>query len=147
MLIAQYDPFKEFENLREDFQYLNQVFGKLGRKEDRADMDFIPAVNTREGDDAYYVEVDLPGVEKKDISINANDNILTISGKRELEEERKEDSFYRIESSYGEFERSFTLPEGVDDEAIEAESKDGVLTIKIPKALVVDSAPKKIEIK
>ncbi len=147
MLITRYDPFKEFEDLREGLQYLNRVFGKLGRTEERMDVDFVPAVNTREGDDAYYVEVDLPGVDKKDISININDNILSISGKREIEEERKEDDFYRVESAYGEFERSFTLPEGVDIEAIEAESKDGVLTIKIPKAQVVDTAPKKIEIK
>jgi len=85
--------------------------------------------------------------EKEDISINVDDNVLTISGERKIEEERKDEEFYRVESVYGKFERSFTLPEDVDADKIEAEVKDGVLTIRIPKAQVVEKAPKKIEIK
>jgi len=76
-----------------------------------------------------------------------NENIITISGERKLEDERKDDEFYRVESVYGKFERSFTLPDDVDTDKIEAHMEDGVLTVKIPKVQVVDKAPKKIEIK
>ena len=147
MLMTRFDPFKEFQNLQKSMEMMNRLFNAVEQKAERPVVDFIPAVNTREADDAYYIEVDLPGVKKEDISIDVDDNVLTISGERKVEEERKDEEFYRVESVYGKFERSFTLPEDVDAEKIEAEAKDGVLTVKIPKAQVVEKAPKKIEIK
>ena len=147
MRITQFDPFREFQNMQKTFEYMHRLMKTVEQAPEAPAVDFVPAVNTREADDAYYVEVDLPGVEKEDISIDVKDNVLTISGERKLEEERKEDEFYRVESFYGKFERSFSLPEDVDADKIEAEAKDGVLTVKIPKAQSVDKAPKKIEIK
>jgi HSP20 family protein len=147
MMITRFDPFREIAEMRERMEYFNKLInGAEGRMEEKG-VDFIPSVNTREADDAYYIEVDLPGVKKENISIDVNENVLTISGSREIEEERKDDEFYRVESIYGKFERSFSLPEGVDADKIEAEAKDGVLTVKIPKVQVVEKAPKKIEIK
>ncbi|WP_456432237.1 Hsp20/alpha crystallin family protein [Nitratifractor sp.] len=148
MNLTQFDPFREFQNIQRTFEVMNRLFGAVEKAAAEApDVDFAPAVNTREADDAYYIEVDLPGVKKEDISIDVKDNVLTISGERKIEEERKGDDFYRVESVYGKFERSFTLPEDVDADKIEAEAKDGVLTVRIPKAQVVEKAPKKIEIK
>ena len=140
-IVRGYNPFAELESIREQFErVLNS------QKEDR-DLAFTPTVNTREGDDAYYIEVDLPGVKKEDINIDVDDNTLTISGERKLKEEHKEDNFYKVESVYGKFERAFSLPEDVDTEKIEAEHKNGVLEIKIPKVQKVEKTPKKIEIK
>ncbi len=147
MNLTQFDPIREFQNMQKTFEYMNRLFNAAQENTDRVAVDFVPAVNTREANDAYYIEVDLPGVKKEDVSISVNDNVLTISGERKLEEERKDEEFYRIESVYGSFERSFTLPEDVDADKIEAEFKDGVLTVRIPKAQVVEKAPKKIEIK
>ena len=147
MRITRFDPFREFQNMQKTFEYMNKLMQNIEQAPEAPAVDFVPAVNTREADDAYYVEVDLPGVKKEDISIDVKDNVLTISGERKVEEERKEDEFYRVESFYGKFERSFSLPEDVDADKIEAEAKDGVLTVKIPKAQSVDKAPKKIEIK
>ena len=147
MIVTPYDPFKGLEQMREGFEYLNRLFGRLEKAEQKSEIEFVPAVNTREADDAYFIEADLPGVKKKDISIDIHDNILTISGERAVTKEREEDEFYRLESLYGKFERSFSLPEDIDTEKIEAEAKDGVLTVKIPKAQIVEKAPKKIEIK
>jgi len=147
MNITRFDPFREFQNMQKTFEMMNRLFNVPEKGAEAPAVDFVPAVNTREADDAYYIEVDLPGVKKEDISIDVKDNVLTISGERKVEEERKEDEFYRVESFYGKFERSFTLPEDVDADKIEAEAKDGVLTVKIPKAQSVDKAPKKIEIK
>ena len=148
MKLTQFDPFKEFQNMQKTFEYMNRLMQSVEKVAQEApSVDFVPAVNTRETDDAYYIEVDLPGVKKEDINIDVKDNVLTISGERKIEEERKEDDFYRVESVYGTFERSFTLPEDVDVDKIEAEAKDGVLTVKIPKAQSVEKTPKKIEIK
>ncbi len=138
-----YNPFAELEALKEQF---DRIFSAVEASEQK-DIDFIPTVNTREGDDAYYIEVDLPGVKKEDININVEDNTLTISGERKIEQEHKEDNFYKVESVYGKFERSFTLPEDVDTDKIEAKSENGVLEIKIPKVAKVEKTPKKIEIK
>ena len=142
-IIRGYDPFAELEALREQFNKLLSATEENVRK----DIAFIPAVNTREGDDAYYIEVDLPGVKKEDINIDVDENTLTISGERKVKEEHKEDNFYKVESVYGKFERSFSLPEDVDTDKIEAEFKNGVLEIKIPKVQKVEQTPKKIEIK
>ncbi len=148
MLVTRFDPFKEFNELRRGFDYLNTVFSNLEESKSAENkIDFVPTVNTREGEDAYYVEVDLPGIRKEDISIDVDENVLTVSGERKVTEERKEENYYKVESRFGRFERSFTLPEDVDAEKIEAESKDGVLEIRIPKVQKVDKAPKKIEIK
>ncbi len=108
---------------------------------------FVPKLNTREGEDAYHVELDLPGIKKEDIEITTEDNILTISGERKMKEEVKEEDYYKVESSYGKFSRSFTLPEKIDVENIHAESKDGVLEVVIPKLKEEEKKPKKIEIK
>ncbi|WP_457743304.1 Hsp20/alpha crystallin family protein [Sulfurimonas sp.] len=108
--------------------------------------EFVPAVNTREGKNAYHIDVDLPGVNKEDVEISVDKNILSVSGKRETRDEVKKDDYYRIESAYGRFSRSFTLPENVDIENIRAASEDGVLEIIIPKLEVLKESTKKIEI-
>jgi HSP20 family protein len=109
--------------------------------------DFHPNVNTREDEDKYYIEVDLPGIKKDNVDINVEDNVLTISGNRELKNETKEENYYKVESSYGSFSRSFTLPEKVDIENIQAKTTDGVLEVEIPKIKVITEKVKKIEIK
>ena len=141
-VVKGYNPFAELEELREQFSKLLNV------QESKANnIAFIPTVNTREADNAYYIEVDLPGVSKDDINIDVDDNTLTISGVRKVKEEHKDDSFYKIESVYGKFERSFSLPEDVNSDKIEAKHNNGVLEIKIPKVEKVEKTPKKIEIK
>ena len=107
---------------------------------------FVPTVNTREGEFAYHVDVDLPGVKKEDIKVDLNKGILTISGERKTKEEVKQEDYYKIETYFGKFSRSFTLPDNVDIENIEAKSDNGVLEIVIPK-LKDDVSKKSIEIK
>jgi len=129
------------------YDLINEFFKQFENEEPKEVFDFTPAVNTREGDDAYFIDVDLPGVKKEDVEISVDKNVLTIKGKRETRNEVKEDDYYRIESAYGTFSRSFTLPEKVDVENIEAKSEDGVLEIIIPKLKVLTENTKKIEIK
>lgn len=94
---------------------------------------FVPVVNTREGEFAYHIDVDLPGVKKDDIKVDIHKDILTISGERKTKEEVKEEDYYKVETSFGKFSRSFNLPENADVENIEASSQDGVLEIVVPK--------------
>lgn len=148
MLISRYfNPVESYKRKR-NLDFFNDFLNSL-ENERGSDMlsDFKPAVNTREGKDAYHVDVDLPGVKKEDINIHVEDNTLTISGNRETKKEVKEEDYYRVESSYGKFQRSFTLPENVDVENIRAASQDGVLEVVIPKLQVIKNSAKKIEIK
>jgi HSP20 family protein len=149
MLVTRYNPNTQMRDYRRSFDLLNSMFDTI--QEQRPALmknDFNPSVNTREGEFAYHVEVDLPGVKKEDISIQVEDGRLVISGERKSKEEVKEEGYYKVESSFGSFSRSFTVPEEVDVENIHAQTQDGVLEVILPKleSTKVDKV-KKIDIK
>jgi HSP20 family protein len=137
-----------YTNNTKRFDLLNEFFNALEttNEEPREVFDFVPAVNTREDKDAYHIELDLPGVKKEDVEISVDKNILTIKGKREVKKEEEKNDYYRVESAYGTFARSFTLPEKVDVENIKAANENGVVEITIPKLQVEKNTTKKIEI-
>jgi HSP20 family protein len=149
MLVTRYNPVDEFRDIRRSFDMLHNIINSVeqSRSSEAVLTDFIPSVNTREGEYAYHVEVDLPGIKKDDVDISVDGNVLTITGERKVKDETKEEDYYKVESKYGKFSRSFTLPEKVDVEDIHAESSDGVLEIVIPKLKEVEVKPKKIKIK
>jgi HSP20 family protein len=114
----------------------------------KEEFDFIPSVNTRESENAYHLELDLPGVKKEDIKVDIEDNNLVISGEKKLKEELKEENYYKVESYYGEFKRSFAIPKDADIENIHAESQDGVLEVTIPKLQKEElETTKRVEVK
>ena len=137
MFLTKFDPFKQLRDLEKDFYTVSKNEGVSA---------FVPVVNTREGEFAYHVDVDLPWVKKEDIKVDINKNILTISGERKTKDEIKQDDYYKVETYFGKFSRSFTLPENADVENIEAKSDNGVLEVVIPK-LKDDITKKSIEIK
>jgi HSP20 family protein len=144
MLITKFDPLREFRDLED--RMMNSL--KLSTDTDVTNVTgFTPSVNTREGEYAYHVEVDLPGVKKDDINVDLKDDVLTISGERKTKSEINEKDYYKKECTYGKFQRSFTLPDDTDVENIEANSEDGVLEVVIPKLKKVEKETKKIEIK
>jgi len=148
MLVTRYNPAMQMREFRRGFDLLNSMLDEFTAKDDGSlKADFTPAINTREGEFAYHIEVDLPGMKKEDINISIEDKTLVISGERKFKEELKEENYYKIESAFGKFSRSFTLPENVDIENIHAEAKDGVLEITIPKLAQEVQKVKKIEIK
>jgi len=149
MLITRRTPYGQMREFRRGFDLLNSMLETMQPEESSTFKDdFSPAINTREGEYAYHVEVDLPGIKKEDVDIKVEDNTLVISGERKVKEEVKEENYYKIESSFGTFSRSFSLPDEIDLENIHAESDNGVLEITIPKleTAKVDKV-KKIEIK
>ncbi|WP_456323668.1 Hsp20/alpha crystallin family protein [Hydrogenimonas sp.] len=146
MLVTQFDPFAEIRELEKRLLGATSVPAEGGKEVVNA---FVPTVNTREDKDAYVVEVDLPGVKKEDIKVNIDPEkrTLTISGERKFKEEVKKDDYYKIESSYGKFMRTFALPENVDADNIDAKTEDGVLTITIPKVKKEEKEVKEIPVK
>ena len=143
-MLVRYNPAAE---LQKGLEVLNAIVNNFENASDeRTLVAFTPAVNTREDEKAYYIEVDLPGVKKEDIDVTTEDNVLTISGERKVREEVDEEAYYKVESRYGKFSRSFTLPEDADVEKIEAHAQNGVLEVVIPKKAEVTKV-KKIAIK
>lgn len=105
---------------------------------------FAPKVNTRETNEEYIVEMELPGISKEDIDIEVTNNVLIVSGEKKYSSEVKESDYYKLESSFGKFSRSFSLPENADKESIVAKTKNGVLELKITKTKIAQN--KKIAI-
>jgi HSP20 family protein len=136
---TELDPFQVMrEMLRWDpFRTLTPSFGAIERA-------WTPSFEVRENSDAFLFKADLPGIKAEEIDISLTGNRLQIAGKREAEKETKEDKVYLYERSYGEFRRTFTLPDAIDGEHIRSEMKEGVLTIVVPKKAV--AKPKKITV-
>ena len=145
MLLTRFDPFAEIRDLER--RLLGAV--EVPQKDKEGVNAFVPTVNTREDDKAYVVEVDLPGIDKKDIKVNIDpeNRTLSISGERKFKNEVKKEDYYKIESSYGKFMRTFSLPENVDADKIDAKNENGVLTISIPKAQIEAKEVKEIPVK
>jgi len=149
MLVTRYNPYGQMREFRKGFNLLNTMLDEIQDEKNSTFKDnFSPTVNTREGEFAYHVEVDLPGIKKEDVDIKIEDNTLLISGERKVKNEVKEEDYYKVESSFGTFSRSFSLPNEIDVENIRAESENGVLEVIIPKLKTAEvDKVKKIEIK
>lgn len=113
----------------------------------RGATDFAaPSVDIAETDKSYDVTADLPGVSEKDINVELKDDVLTVSGEKKEESEKKEKDYRLSERRFGSFKRSFRLPSGVDEEKVSAKFKDGVLKVVLPKTAEAQTKSRKIEI-
>jgi HSP20 family protein len=106
--------------------------------------DFMPRVNIKDTKDNVILAFELPGMEKKDIRVTVKDEVLTISGQRDFRTEEKNEGWVRTEISSGSFSRSFTLPDTVDTEKVNADYKNGMLEVKLAKR--PERKPKEIEV-
>ncbi len=145
----RYEPFRIFDELQRELEQTFESLRRslLPRERESETVGFVPAVDIKEEEDRYLIQVDLPGVDPQDVEVTLENNVLTIRGERKTEAEEKREGYYRVERVYGSFFRSFTLPAEVDEEKIEASYKDGVLTISVPKRPEAVKKAKKIEIK
>jgi HSP20 family protein len=125
---------------------LNRAFDLRFEDADRESLGvWNPPVDIIEDKDGLVLKAELPGMDKKDIEVRVENNVLTLQGERKRESETKEDGYYRCERAYGTFSRSFSLPTSVDTSKIGAEYKDGVLSVSLPKA--EEAKPKQIDVK
>lgn len=122
----------------------NEFFNPALCIDENADRLWNPVVDVYENDGSIVVKAEIPGIEKKDIAVDIDNGVLTVKGERKNEEEINEERFYRKERVYGKFQRSFRLPEGTDYDKINADFKDGILTVTVPR--VEEKKPKKIAV-
>jgi HSP20 family protein len=144
MAIVKWDPFSEMEAM---FDRYTRAVGwpRRGSQELMATRDWAPLVDIAETDHEFFIKAEIPEVNKEDVKVTVDNNVLTIRGERKQEKEEKGKKFHRVERYYGTFARSFTLPENVDQAKIEASFKDGMLNLRLPKTEKVRA--KEIEVK
>lgn len=134
MTLIKFEPLKEFETISDRLQRMFSDFSH------DYSYQFNPKIDISEDDKSIFIDVEVPGMKKEDMKVSLEDNILTISGEKKDEtKEKNNKSFYRVERSYGSFQRSFTLPAEVNSEKTEAKYEDGILRISFEK-----SQPKQI---
>lgn len=149
------DPFQSFRNdMDRMFDQLWRGFGFPSMRRgfemepfwrEEGGFGTAPAVDVAEDEKAYHITAELPGLAEKDLEVNLSDDILTISG--EKRDEREDKNYHFSERRYGSFHRSFMVPQGVDRDKIEANFKNGVLALTLPKSADAVQRQKKIEIK
>ena len=106
---------------------------------------FVPRFEVKETKEALVLKADLPGVKTEDLDVSVHGNVLSISGKREQEQTKDDETWHMVERTFGSFTRSFTLPDGIDHRQLDAELKDGVLRVVLPKA--PEAKPHRVQIK
>ncbi len=146
--LTRWDPLKEMEELQ---NRLSGLFGRAqarrgnGEQESITVAEWAPLVDITEDDKEYLIKAELPEVKKEDEKVAVENGLLTISGERKSEKEEKNKKYHRIERAYGSFERSFIVPDDADADKVNAEFKDGVLRVHLPKS--EKAKPKQIEVK
>jgi HSP20 family protein len=130
-LVRMNDPFRELERIQRE---IDRMFSSVLTEDSNETPVFLPPVDVEETDNHYVLSLDLPGVRKEDIRMEVMDNQLRVTGERKQEREDRRESSYRVERSYGTFERVFNLPSGVNPDQIHSEHENGVLRVAIPKA-------------
>ena len=145
MAIVRWRPLGNLFNIQNE---INRLFSELAasppESRDLAETAWSPSVDISETEHEIVLVAELPGIDQKDLKVDVQDNVLTLSGEKKQTKETKEKNFHRIERSYGAFHRSFALPVEVDVAKVKAVYKDGLLNIILPKAEV--SKPKQIDI-
>ncbi len=139
MKTVVWDPFKEFNQMVNRYAVPADGQDKQGAKA------WVPSVDIQESGTQYLVQTELPGVEKEDVSVTVEESVLTIKGEKKMQEASEDEQWHRVESTYGKFERRFSLPDEIDVDAVEANYKDGVLRLTIPKT--EKAKPKMIDVK
>ncbi|HMZ54078.1 MAG TPA: Hsp20/alpha crystallin family protein [Nitrospira sp.] len=144
---TQWNPWKELEDVEKRLSALwGRPQGKVdGQKEAISVAEWSPLVDITEDEKEYLIKAELPEVKREDVKLTVQDNVLAISGERRYEKEEKNKKYHRVERAYGNFLRSFTLPEDADGSKVSAEYKDGVLKVHLPKS--EKATPKSIEVK
>jgi HSP20 family protein len=146
MALIRWEPAAELNTIQTE---MNRLFNSLFDNPTRpstgaATRRWVPAMDLVETGDHYVLRADLPGLSEKDVNVELDSNVLTISGERKAESSQERSGYRRVERSYGSFSRSLTLPKGINAEAVEASFEHGVLEVRIPKPELVK--PRKVTI-
>ena len=133
MTLIRWEPFRELDDI---FSRYGPLLGRTAVRASQGvenDAAWTPAANISETGTEYVIKAELPEVSKEDVKVTVDENVITISGERRKEAEHQDEKLHRVESYYGHFSRSFRLPEDADVAAIQAESRNGMLKVRVPK--------------
>ncbi len=145
MAIVRWKPFRDMVSIQDEMNKLfDDFFGRPVARTDWTEGVWSPSVDVSEDKDNVVIKAEMPGMNKDDVKISIQDNVLTLKGEKRQEKEEKDKNYHRIERSYGSFCRSFQLPTSVKSDKIKANYKDGVLSVMLPKTEEVK--PKEIPI-
>lgn len=140
-----WDPFAGLTDLMRWDPFKEAGYPAFQRYFEREAAPFVPRFEVKETKDALLIKADMPGVKSEDVDVSVHGNVLTVSGKREQETKKDDEQYHMVERTFGSFTRSFTLPDDIDTKKLEAELKDGVLSLTLPKG--PEAKPQKIQIK
>ncbi len=143
--LTRYNPFGDREDYPTGMRLLQDTMSRL--LSEPSARPWTPSVDVLETENEILLKADLPGVEMKDIDIRMEGGTLTLKGERRFEEEEQGKGYHRIERGYGNFVRCFSLPESVDAEKVNADYKDGVLTISLPKKEIAKPRSVKVQVR
>jgi len=146
MRVIKWEPFRDVDDVFDRF--FADAFRRFPRQaaEGRPALDWAPLADVSETEGEYLIKAELPEVRKEDVNVTVLDGVLTLSGERKQEKHADGEKLHRVERQYGAFVRRFALPENADEQAIRAESKDGVIVIHVPKHKVVEPQPRQIQV-
>ncbi|HEX3103105.1 MAG TPA: Hsp20/alpha crystallin family protein [Terriglobales bacterium] len=143
-VLTRWDPFREFSTLQDRMNRLFRDSYGDGREEALATSTFAPPVDVYEDEHNVTLKIEVPGIDEKDLDVRIENNTLTVHGERKFEKEEKEENYRRVERQYGNFTRSFTLPNTVDPEQVQAQYEKGILKIQLAKK--AEAKPKQIKV-
>jgi len=141
-MLTRWDPWREMQRVQDE---MSRLFDERLNAREGESVGWTPRVDIFEDGEGVALRFELAGVDPKDVDIRFENGVLTLRGERKLEKEEKKESYHRVEMAYGTFTRSFSLPQTIDAEKIRAESKNGVLTVHLPKK--PEAKPKAIQVK
>jgi HSP20 family protein len=148
MALTRWDPFREMVSLQDRMSRLLDMAGSgsISRSGDDSLLSsaFIPPVDVYEDEHSVILKMEVPGVEQKDIDVQLENNVLSIQGERKFDKDEKKENFQRIERYYGSFNRSFTLPNTVDPNSVQADYENGILKVTLAKR--AEAKPKQIKV-
>jgi HSP20 family protein len=145
MNLIRWDPFQESEVF---FNRLmpGRLFNWHSLGNGQQLTDWTPSANISETESEYVIRAELPAIKKEDVQVTVDNGVITIKGERKQQKEEKNEKYHRVESFYGNFERRFSLPDDVNTASIKCDSKEGILTVHIPKAELKKSKPQQIAV-
>ena len=135
-LLTHWNPLRDMQEFNRALNSFQRSIGGEGRSEATAVAEWVPVVDVLEDEKEYLIKAELPEMKKDDVKVEVLDGVLTIEGERAQEKEEKGKKFHKVERSYGKFVRQFALPAEVEAAKVEAEYKDGVLNVHLPKTAV-----------
>ena len=147
MSLIRWDPFRDVDTLFNRMVPTNYAnWPRFAMEENGKKIAWAPSADISETDKEYLIRAELPAVKKEDVQVTFDDGMITIRGERKQQKEEKNEKYHRTETFYGSFERSFSLPDNVNADTIRCESKDGMLTVHIPKTELSKQKAKQITV-